>query len=38
MIKTGIIGIGHLGEIHLKLILKSNLYKLTGFFDPDKER
>ena len=38
MIKTGIIGVGHLGEIHLKLILKSNLYKLTGFFDPDKER
>ena len=38
MIKAGIVGVGHLGEIHLKLILKSNLYTLTGFFDPDKER
>ena len=38
MIKAGIVGVGHLGEIHLKLIIKSNLYTLIGFFDPDKER
>ena len=38
MIKAGIVGVGHLGEIHLKLILKSNLYTLAGFFDPDKDR
>ena len=35
MIKVGIVGVGHLGEIHLKLILKSEAFKLVGFYDDD---
>ena len=35
MIKVGVIGAGHLGKIHLKIIKSSN-HKLVGFFDTDK--
>jgi len=38
MLKIGVIGAGHLGKIHLKLIQESEYYHLTGFFDSDKER
>ena len=38
MIKVGIVGVGHLGEIHLKLILNSNLYILKGFYDNNEDR
>ena len=35
MIKAGVIGAGHLGKIHLKLLQQSKKYDLVGFFDPD---
>ncbi len=38
MIKAGIVGVGHLGEIHLKLILQSELFKLIGFYDTNVDR
>ena len=37
MIKVGIVGVGHLGEIHLKLISNSKLFTLTGFYDNNRE-
>ncbi len=37
MIKVGVLGAGHLGKIHLKLLQQSNKYELTGFYDPVKE-
>ena len=38
MIKVGIVGVGHLGEIHLKLILSSINFDLIGFYDINKEK
>jgi len=38
MIKVGIVGVGHLGEIHLKLILSSIDFDLIGFYDTDFEK
>lgn len=37
MIKAGVIGAGHLGSIHLKLLNQSIFFKLVGFFDIKKE-
>ena len=33
MLKAGVLGAGHLGKIHLKLLQQSSAYKLVGFFD-----
>ena len=33
MINVGVIGIGHLGSIHLKLLLESDSFKVIGCFD-----
>ena len=38
MIKVGIIGVGHLGEIHLKLILSSTYFDLIGFYETNLEK
>ena len=38
MIKVGIVGVGHLGEIHLKLILSSINFDLIGFYETNKEK
>lgn len=35
MLKAGVIGAGHLGKIHLKLLQQSDKYELIGFFDSD---
>lgn len=35
MLKIGVLGAGHLGKIHLKLLQQSERYDLVGFFDPD---
>ncbi len=36
MLKIGVLGAGHLGKIHIKLIGELNAeYQLTGFYDPD---
>ncbi len=37
MLKAGVLGAGHLGKIHLKLINQSNKYELVGFYDPIEE-
>lgn len=37
MLKIGVLGAGHLGKIHLKLLNKSSKYQLVGFYDPCKE-
>ncbi len=33
MLKIGVLGAGHLGKIHLKLLQQSKKYKLVGFYD-----
>ncbi|GAB4312960.1 MAG: Gfo/Idh/MocA family oxidoreductase [Bacteroidales bacterium] len=37
MLKIGVLGAGHLGKIHLKCIMESDLLELAGFYDPDRE-
>ena len=37
MLKAGLVGAGHLGKIHLKLLNQSEHYELIGFHDSDKE-
>lgn len=37
MLKAGVLGAGHLGKIHLKLLNQSEKYELIGFYDADKE-
>ncbi|WP_457617368.1 Gfo/Idh/MocA family protein [Lutibacter sp.] len=37
MLKVGVLGAGHLGKIHLKLLNQSDKYQLIGFYDPVKE-
>ena len=37
MLKAGVLGAGHLGKIHLKLLNQSNKYELVGFYDPIEE-
>ncbi len=36
MLKIGVLGAGHLGKIHIKLIQEIENYELVGFFDPDE--
>jgi predicted dehydrogenase len=38
MIKIGVIGAGHLGSIHIKLLKEIKEFELTGFYDIDDER
>ena len=37
MLKAGLVGAGHLGKIHLKLLQQSEKYNLIGFYDNDEE-
>lgn len=37
ILRAGVIGAGHLGKIHLKLLQQSELYDLVGFYDVNKE-
>ena len=37
MLKVGVLGAGHLGKIHLKLLQQSPVFELVGFYDPIKE-
>ena len=34
MLKAGVLGAGHLGKIHLRLLQESKKFELVGFFDP----
>ncbi|MDF0716170.1 Gfo/Idh/MocA family oxidoreductase [Muricauda sp. 334s03] len=36
MLKVGVLGAGHLGKIHLRLLNQSDKYELIGFYDPDE--
>ena len=36
-LKAGLVGAGHLGKIHLKLLQQSEKYDLVGFYDADVE-
>ena len=38
MLKIGLIGVGHLGRIHLEQLLKIPEYQLIGIFDVSKEK
>ena len=37
MLKAGVIGAGHLGKIHLKLLNQSDQFDLIGFYDENQE-
>jgi len=37
MLKIGVLGVGHLGKIHLKCIKLVDQYELVGFYDPSDE-
>ncbi|TCK64693.1 putative dehydrogenase [Winogradskyella wandonensis] len=37
MLKAGVLGAGHLGKIHLRLLNQSQKYDLVGFYDADPE-
>ncbi len=36
-LKIGLLGVGHLGKIHLKCILATSCWELAGFYDPDEK-
>ncbi len=36
MLKAGVLGAGHLGKIHLKLLKQSEKFELVGFYDADE--
>ena len=35
MFKIGVVGAGHLGKIHLKILKKASFVNLIGFYDSD---
>ena len=37
MLKIGVLGAGHLGKIHLRLLNQSEKYELVGFYDANAE-
>ena len=37
MLKVGVLGAGHLGKIHLRLLQQSDQYELVGFYDENQE-
>lgn len=37
MLKVGVLGAGHLGKIHLRLLKESEKYDLVGFYDANTE-
>lgn len=38
MLKIGVLGAGHLGNIHIKLLHQMDAFDLVGFYDPDASR
>jgi len=37
MLKIGLLGVGHLGKIHLKCLQAIDAIEVTGFYDPDDQ-
>lgn len=38
MIKIGVLGAGHIGKIHLRLLKEIPDFEIIGFYDPDEEK
>ncbi|MFH2142369.1 MAG: Gfo/Idh/MocA family oxidoreductase [Bacteroidota bacterium] len=38
MLKIGVLGAGHLGKIHIKLLKDIKEFELVGFYDPDHKK
>ena len=38
MLKIGVLGAGHLGKIHLRLLQQSEKYELVGFYDENLKK
>src|SRR5690625_1798318 len=38
MLKAGVIGAGHLGKIHIRLLMESDQYEFVGFHDSNPTR
>ena len=38
MLKIGVLGAGHLGKIHIKLLKELEEFDLVGFYDPDPDK
>lgn len=38
MVKIGVLGAGHLGKIHIKLLQQISDFEIVGFYDPDFEK
>ena len=38
MLKVGVLGAGHLGKIHLKLLKEIDIFTISGFYDPDRNK
>jgi predicted dehydrogenase len=36
MLKIGVLGAGHLGKIHIRLLKEIGAFEIVGFYDPDK--
>ena len=37
MLSIGVVGVGHLGKIHLKLLLEIDRSHVAGFYDANEE-
>ncbi len=37
-LKIGVLGAGHLGKIHIRLLKETEGFELIGFYDPDQEK
>lgn len=37
MLKVGVLGAGHLGKIHIRILLEHKDYAFVGFYDPNQE-
>lgn len=38
MVRIGVLGAGHLGRIHIKILRQIDDFELVGFYDPDPEK
>ncbi len=38
MLKIGVVGVGHLGKIHLRLLKEIDLFEIVGVFDTNEDR
>ena len=36
MLKVGVLGAGHLGKIHIRLLIEIEAFEVIGFYDPNE--